>query len=135
MAEDSVLALRGVSKSFRTFAGANVVLRDVTLTLEPDEAGTLRFEGDALGGTFERLRLAGTLDPESGRVEFSSGDLTGLSISESLRHHLPRELGPMLASIISAGRSASGRTKASARKFSRSGRRILPSSRSARMSW
>lgn len=66
------------------------ILRDVAIQLESAGKGKLAFEGTAKGDMFDRIGLAGTVDIETGRVEFS-GDLTRLAISDALRDRLPAE--------------------------------------------
>lgn len=71
------------------------VLRDLTLRVEPATAGPLRFEGSARGeDLFARVELAGFVDPKSGRVSLTKGNLSRLTISQSLAARLPGELQP-----------------------------------------
>ena len=65
------------------------ILRDVSLKIEPQPDGSYRFEGDARGDVFERMALAGTLDPATGRLAFTKGVVTGLAISDALENRLP----------------------------------------------
>jgi hypothetical protein len=65
------------------------LLRDVALTVEPSPGGGLvHFEGTARGGSFEQLRLEGTVERGTGIVILRGG-LDRLALSETLRKQLP----------------------------------------------
>lgn len=71
------LALRGVSKSFRTHAGPNVVLRDVTL--EVPRGCLYGLIGPGAAGKSVALKLlAGLLKPDRGSVVVDEEDITTL---------------------------------------------------------
>ena len=53
----------------------------------------LEFEGTARGDAFERLRLKGTIDLITGSITLE-GELSGLTLSETLRRRVPREARP-----------------------------------------
>jgi phospholipid/cholesterol/gamma-HCH transport system ATP-binding protein len=73
-----VLALRGVSKSFRTFAGLNVVLRDVTL--EVPRGCLYGLIGPGAAGKSVALKLlAGLIKPDRGEVVVDGQDVTKLN--------------------------------------------------------
>ena len=77
MTQDAVLALRGVSKSFRTFAGPNVVLRNVTL--EVPRGCLYGLIGPGASGKSVALKLlAGLLKPDRGEVIVDGEDITKL---------------------------------------------------------
>ncbi len=65
------------------------ILNEVSLKIEPLTDGSYKFEGDARGVSFERIAIAGTLDSKTGRIVFSRGDLTGLTISDVLKSRVP----------------------------------------------
>ena len=65
------------------------ILTEVSLRIEPISDGSYKFEGDARGVAFERLALAGTYHPKTGRLVLSQGLLTGLTISDAVRNRLP----------------------------------------------
>jgi len=70
-----VLALRGVSKSFRTHAGPNVVLRDVTL--EVPRGCLYGLIGPGAAGKSVALKLlAGLVKPDRGEVLVDGEDIT-----------------------------------------------------------
>jgi phospholipid/cholesterol/gamma-HCH transport system ATP-binding protein len=74
---ESALALRGVSKSFRTHAGPNVVLRDVTL--EVPRGCLYGLIGPGAAGKSVALKLlAGLLKPDRGAVLVDGEDITRL---------------------------------------------------------
>jgi phospholipid/cholesterol/gamma-HCH transport system ATP-binding protein len=74
-AEPSVVALRGVSKSFRTPTGPNVVLRNVTL--EVPRGCLYGLIGPGAAGKSVALKLfAGLLKPDSGQVLVDGDDIT-----------------------------------------------------------
>jgi phospholipid/cholesterol/gamma-HCH transport system ATP-binding protein len=76
--QDAVLALRGVSKSFRTFAGSNVVLKDVTL--EVPRGCLYGLIGPGASGKSVALKLlAGLIKPDRGEVIVDGEDVTKLS--------------------------------------------------------
>lgn len=78
MTQDAVLALRGVSKSFRTFAGSNVVLKDVTL--EVPRGCLYGLIGPGASGKSVALKLlAGLIKPDRGEVIVDGEDVTKLS--------------------------------------------------------
>ncbi len=73
-----MLALRGVSKSFRTFAGLNVVLRDITL--EVPRGCLYGLIGPGAAGKSVALKLlAGLIKPDRGEVLVDGDDLTKLA--------------------------------------------------------
>jgi hypothetical protein len=65
-----------------------VVLTDVEFTTSPQADGTVRFEGTARGGPFDRARFEGSLDHRTGRLEFARTDVNRLQLSDSLRRLL-----------------------------------------------
>ncbi len=71
--------------------GAKVepILRDVSIRVEPQVDGSYKFEGDARGDLFEKVALAGTFHPRTGRVVMTSGDITSLAINDAMRGRLP----------------------------------------------
>ena len=72
-----MIALRSVSKSFRTFAGLNVVLRDVTL--EVPRGCLYGLIGPGAAGKSVALKLlAGLIKPDRGEVIVDGDDLTKL---------------------------------------------------------
>ncbi|HEY1956526.1 MAG TPA: ATP-binding cassette domain-containing protein [Polyangiaceae bacterium] len=71
----SLLALRGVSKSFRTAAGPNVVLRDVTLEVPRGCLYGLIGPG-AAGKSVVLKLLAGLIKPDRGEVMVDGEDVT-----------------------------------------------------------
>ena len=80
--------------------GSPAILRDVSLEIEPvgqRVEGYLKFDGSARGDGFERLKLTGTIDLKSGRIEFG-GELSGLLLSESLR----RKIRPGARRVVQA---------------------------------
>ena len=79
-----MLALRGVTKSFRTHAGPNVVLRDVTLEVPRGCLYGLIGPG-AAGKSVVLKLLAGLLRPDSGQVLIDDKDITELPESSSRR--------------------------------------------------
>jgi hypothetical protein len=70
------------------------VLHDVDLTLEPDGEidGLFHFDGSGQGDAFDRFTLAGTLNALNGSVCLERSEITGLTVSETLRHRLPADL-------------------------------------------
>ena len=81
------------------------VLHELSLRVEPAAGGPLRFEGSARGeDLFNRVELSGIVDPKSGRVTLTKGNLTRLTISRSLAARLPRELRPWYRALgLTAG--------------------------------
>ena len=80
------------------------VLREVSAAVEPTPEGLLRFEGTARGGAFDRVRLAGTIDPATGRLSLESGELAQLEVGEALLRQVPVEARPALeAAGLEAG--------------------------------
>ncbi|CAN5735911.1 hypothetical protein BH23PLA1_BH23PLA1_32650 [soil metagenome] len=75
------------------------ILRDVMLELVPIHADQMRFEGSARGDGFERLKLVGTVNINSGRLEIRSGELTHLELTEVLGRCLPAEWRPTFQRI------------------------------------
>lgn len=75
------------------------VLNRVTLRIEPISDGSYKFEGAGRGTSFERVAIAGTFHPKTGRLVLTQGDLTGLAISESLRNRLPESLQEPLKTL------------------------------------
>ncbi len=69
------------------------ILQDVEIEIpartSPD--APFAFDLEAKGKMFDRLHLAGTVDPRSGRVELTKGDLFRLTFSEADRAQLPSE--------------------------------------------
>ena len=107
----SALARRRRATIPSTRAGRSVVdrspaiLRDVSLEIEPvgEREGILKFDGKARGDGFEQLKLTGTIDLKSGRIEFG-GELSGLLLSESLRRKVPPERGRVVEALgLNAG--------------------------------
>ncbi len=73
-----MIALRGVSKSFRTLAGPNVVLRDITL--EVPRGCLYGLIGPGAAGKSVALKLlAGLIKPDRGQVIVGEQDITKLS--------------------------------------------------------
>ncbi len=81
------------------------ILRDVRIEVpaRTDPAAPFAFELDAKGAMFDRLAIAGTVDPRTGRVELTKGDLSRLTFSEADRGRLPAEVGAVLAQVGLAG--------------------------------
>jgi AsmA-like C-terminal region len=82
----------------RAVANRNqAILRDVSLRIE-QQAGAgpecLEFEGTARGDVFEKMKLKGTINLITGTITLE-GDLTGLTLSETLRRRIPLEARPM----------------------------------------
>ncbi len=75
------------------------ILREVSLKIEPISDGSFRFEGDARSDMFERMALAGTYHPTTGRMVLTQGRLSGLAISDTLRNRLPQALREKLAQM------------------------------------
>ena len=72
-----MLAFKGVSKSFRTFAGLNVVLRDITL--EVPRGCLYGLIGPGAAGKSVALKLlAGLIKPDRGEVLVDGDDLVKL---------------------------------------------------------
>jgi AsmA-like C-terminal region len=69
---------------------APVLLREVSIRIEQAAGFLYRFTGTARGDLFEKLSLEGTFDFDTGRLELS-GELAGLTLSETLRRRLPPE--------------------------------------------
>ncbi|MFO0954751.1 MAG: hypothetical protein U0835_27030, partial [Isosphaeraceae bacterium] len=76
-----------------TAANSAAVLREVTGRLEPAGPGKYSFDLSARGDTFGRVTLRGMADLKSGRIDLV-GELTRLSLSETLRGRLPAEYRP-----------------------------------------
>jgi AsmA-like C-terminal region len=76
------------------------ILRDVSLNIKGTEGSAehLEFDGTARGDAFERMRLSGTVDLINGIVTLK-GDLSGLTLSETLRRRVPREARPMVRAL------------------------------------
>ena len=72
------------------------ILRDVNLKIKQAGPGPecLEFDGTARGDTFERMRLKGTVNLATGNVTLE-GELSGLTLSETLRRRIPLEARPM----------------------------------------
>ncbi len=85
-------------------ARAPAILRDVTLTVEGNGAvGLFKFEGSARGDLlFDKLSLSGTVDVNTGEITLE-GDLSGLTLSETLRRRLPPEAQPVFNAIALNG--------------------------------
>ena len=68
----------------------------MSLKIEGTGAGpeSLKFEGTARGDVFERMRLQGTINLVTG-VTTLEGELTGLTLSETLRRRIPLEARPI----------------------------------------
>ena len=73
---------------------AGKVLHDVDLTFEPDKQteGLFHFEGSGQGDVLDRFLITGTLNTLDGSISLDRGDVTGLTVSETLRNRLPLEL-------------------------------------------
>ncbi len=65
------------------------ILSDVWLKVEPLGDGSYKFEGSGRGVVFERMALAGTFQPKTGRLVLSQGDLTAVTISDALKGRMP----------------------------------------------
>ncbi|HKI21622.1 MAG TPA: hypothetical protein VKA15_27265, partial [Isosphaeraceae bacterium] len=76
------------------------ILRDVELNIKAAGGGPgrLKFEGSARGDMFDRLTLNGTVDMITGSVTLD-GELSGLTLSETLRRRVPRELRPTIQAM------------------------------------
>ena len=76
------------------------ILRDVSLKIKGAGGGPehLEFEGTARGDAFEKMRLNGTVDLIKGIITLE-GDLSGLTLSETLRRRIPREARPMVKAL------------------------------------
>lgn len=81
-----------ISRGEVVLADGTPVMNEVTLRVEPISDGSYKFEGDARGKAFERLALAGTFHPKTGRLVLSRGDLSGLVLSESLAARMPESV-------------------------------------------
>ncbi len=84
------------AKAKGTIGPGLAILRDVSLRIERVAgAGPSQyaFEGSARGDVFGRLTLRGTIDLSTG-ITTLDGTLDGLTLSESLRRRIPRELRP-----------------------------------------
>ena len=66
------------------------ILREVAIKIEPDGDTRVKFEGTAKGDSFEHINVRGTFDQATGQVTFT-GDLSRLTISDSLRGRIPAE--------------------------------------------
>jgi hypothetical protein len=64
------------------------ILSDVELTAKPIGSGSLRFDGSARGGPFDRVTFEGTYDRNTGRLELTKGEMTRLALLESLEPSL-----------------------------------------------
>ena len=75
-------------------------MRDVNLKIKRAGPGPecLEFEGTARGDTFERMRLKGTVDLAKGNLTLE-GELSGLTLSETLRRRIPLEARPMVQEL------------------------------------
>lgn len=67
------------------------VLRDVSVKLVPAKNQTYALEMTARGDSFERLRIEGSLDPQTGALAVK-GDLVRLALGETLKSRLPAEV-------------------------------------------
>jgi hypothetical protein len=76
------------------------ILRDVLLNIVQSAAGPecLEFDGTARGDVFEKLRLKGTVNLITGSITLE-GELTGLTLSETLRRRVPFEARPMVKAL------------------------------------
>jgi hypothetical protein len=84
--------------------GLSVVLGE-NAAAQPPRNTTLKVQGSVAGDHFERVELAGSIQPESGSWQVS-GAVEGLEFSPRLRAALPREAGELLAPLSSVrGRS------------------------------
>ena len=81
-------------------ADGTEVLSKVWMRIEPQTDGSYKFEGSGRGTAFDRMALAGTFHPKTGRLVLSGGELDGLSISDSLRALVPE---PWRASLDRLG--------------------------------
>jgi hypothetical protein len=89
----------GLSPPRRRSAKRAAILRDVSLKIEGNGgAGRFKFDGWARGDMFDKLSLSGTIDTNTGRITLA-GDLTGLTLSETLRRRLPPEARPTFEAI------------------------------------
>ncbi len=70
------------------------LLRNVTMQVEPTGDGLLRVEGEAEGVGFESLKLAGRLDPKTGRLDLDRSTLDRLDLGPTLRRRLPADWQP-----------------------------------------
>lgn len=84
------------------------LLRDVTVRVDGGAADApLHFQGSAKGeDLFDRLELEGTIDPKTGKVSLTKGDLTRLSLSSTLRRRLPEEFRPQFDAVGLTGGEA-----------------------------
>jgi hypothetical protein len=76
------------------------ILRDVSLNIEQSETGpeSLKFEGTARGDVFEKMRLKGTVNLVTGSITLE-GDLSGLTLTETLRRRIPLEGRPAVKAL------------------------------------
>ncbi len=85
------------------------ILREVTVRVDAGgpASGPLHFQGSAKGeDLFDRLELEGTINPNSGRLTLTKGDLTRLSLSSTLRRRLPEEFRPQFDAVGLTGGEA-----------------------------
>ena len=88
---------------------ADGVLRDVTVRVDAGTApvGPLHFQGSAKGeDLFDRLELEGTIDPKSGRLTLTKGDLTRLASPPTSARRLPAEYRPRFDDVGLTGGEA-----------------------------
>lgn len=77
----SVVRLVGVSKQFRSAAGANVVLEDVDLAIEPGQKASLVGPSGCGKSTLLAL-MAGLLRPDTGSIQIDGQSLSSLRDEE-----------------------------------------------------
>jgi hypothetical protein len=87
-------ATRGDAKA----AAGAVLLREVSIRIEQAQGFQYKFTGSARGDLFEKLALEGTLDLDTGRLVLS-GELAGLTLSESLRRRIPPKARPLVQAL------------------------------------
>jgi hypothetical protein len=76
------------------------ILREVSLNIVGAEGNpdALEFEGTARGDAFEKMRLKGTIDLIKGSITLE-GELSGLTLSETLRRRVPLEARPAVRAL------------------------------------
>ncbi len=81
------------------------VLRDVSVRVESQGVGWLKFEGSARGDSFDRVNVSGTLEVATGRLELR-GDVARLALNDTLRGRVPPEYAPAFAKLGLTGGEA-----------------------------
>ncbi|WP_435008855.1 AsmA-like C-terminal region-containing protein [Tundrisphaera lichenicola] len=80
------------------------LLHDVAITFPASEAGTpISFDLTAKGDFVDRVHVAGTFDPLTGRAEITAGDVARLNLSATIRDRLPARFRDALKEAGLAG--------------------------------